>query len=203
MRYPIVISLYNSINFAEYSMRIRGTIIIRGIVQGSDFVPLSMQRPGNLGSPGPSKSLGARWRSMRSVTASRSSSRPFPGNAVISHRFQDVQDLRDNPPDTFTILESGSGSLSGFIPADIGTCDDCIADMFTPGDGMRATGPHPASTAVRGTASSLPSPTTGSGRRWRSFPCAAPARAKYTTRPAGGTTPRRSPVPPAGRNSLS
>jgi len=41
--------------------------------------------------------------------------------------------MRGDPPDTFIILESGSGSLSGFIPADVATCDDCITDIFTPG----------------------------------------------------------------------
>ncbi|NLA39180.1 MAG: carbamoyltransferase HypF, partial [Methanomicrobiales archaeon] len=44
-----------------------------------------------------------------------------------------IEDLRGDPPDTFTILESGSGSLSGFIPADVAICDDCIADIFRPG----------------------------------------------------------------------
>lgn len=45
----------------------------------------------------------------------------------------EVRDLRGSRPGEFTILESGSGSLSGFIPADVAICDDCIADIFTPG----------------------------------------------------------------------
>jgi len=36
-------------------------------------------------------------------------------------------------PDGFVILKSGTGSFSGMIPPDIAICDDCIADIFTPG----------------------------------------------------------------------
>ncbi|GAB7014775.1 carbamoyltransferase HypF [Methanogenium cariaci] len=44
-----------------------------------------------------------------------------------------VTDSDEPVPRGFTILESTTGTLSGFIPADVATCDECIRDIFTPG----------------------------------------------------------------------
>ncbi len=41
--------------------------------------------------------------------------------------------LVGEPPAGFTILESGAGSHSGFIPTDVAVCDECIADITAPG----------------------------------------------------------------------
>ncbi len=45
----------------------------------------------------------------------------------------DVTETDADIPDGFVILKSGTGSFSGMIPPDIAICDDCIADIFTPG----------------------------------------------------------------------
>ncbi|MEM2124323.1 MAG: carbamoyltransferase HypF, partial [Methanolinea sp.] len=36
-------------------------------------------------------------------------------------------------PGSFSIIESDRGSLSGMIPPDIATCDECLSDIFSPG----------------------------------------------------------------------
>ncbi len=40
-----------------------------------------------------------------------------------------VEDYRGDIPDGFVILPSSEGSLSGMIPPDLATCDECIADI--------------------------------------------------------------------------
>ena len=115
-------------------MRIRGTIIIRGVVQGVGFRPFVYAKAREFGITGTVKNLGSEVEIHAFGDRFEEFLEAVSRGTLLSHIDSvDVQDLRDNPPDTFTILESGSGSLSGFIPADIGTCDDCVADMFTPG----------------------------------------------------------------------
>ena len=115
-------------------MRTRGTIIIRGIVQGVGFRPFVHAKAREFGITGTVKNLGSEVEihafGDRFEEFLAAVSRGTPLSHIDS---VEVQDLRDTPPDTFTILESGSGSRSGFIPADIATCDDCITDIFTPG----------------------------------------------------------------------
>ena len=115
-------------------MRTCGTIIIRGIVQGVGFRPFVYAKAREFGITGTVKNLGSeveihacgeRFEEFLEVV-----SRGTPLSRIDS---VDVQDLRVNQTEGFTILESGSGSLSGFIPADVATCDDCITDIFTPG----------------------------------------------------------------------
>jgi hydrogenase maturation protein HypF len=115
-------------------MRTRGTIIIRGIVQGVGFRPFVYATARKLGITGTVKNLGSE------VEIHASGERFDEFLAIVSRGTPlsridsvDVLDLREEPADGFTILESGSGSLSGFIPADVATCDDCIADIFMPG----------------------------------------------------------------------
>ncbi|MDD2788407.1 acylphosphatase, partial [Methanoculleus sp.] len=115
-------------------MRIRGTIIIRGVVQGVGFRPFVYAKAREFGITGTVKNLGSEVEIHAFGDRFEEFLEAVSRGTLLSHIDSvDVQDLRDNPPDTFTILESGSGSLSGFIPADIGTCDDCVADMFAPG----------------------------------------------------------------------
>mgnify|MGYP000877803165 FL=1 len=115
-------------------MRTRGTIIIRGIVQGVGFRPFVYAQARKFGITGTVKNLGSEVEihafgdHFEEFLAAVSRGTPLSRIDSV-----DIQDLRGNPPDTFTILESGSGSRSGFIPADVATCDDCIADIFTPG----------------------------------------------------------------------
>jgi len=115
-------------------MRTRGIIIIRGIVQGVGFRPFVYAKAREFGITGSVKNLGSEVEihafGNRFEEFLEALSRGTPLSRIDS---VNVRDLRGDPPDTFTILESGSGSLSGFIPADVAICGDCIADIFTPG----------------------------------------------------------------------
>jgi len=115
-------------------MRTRGTIIIRGIVQGVGFRPFVYAKAQKCGITGTVKNLGSEVEihafGERFEEFLAAVSRGTPLSHIDS---VDVRNLRGGAPDTFTILESGSGNLSGFIPADVATCDDCIVDIFTPG----------------------------------------------------------------------
>ena len=115
-------------------MRTRGKIIIRGIVQGVGFRPFVYAKAREFRITGTVKNLGSEVE----IHAFGDHFEEFlkavsEGTPLSQIDSVDVQNLRGNPPDTFTILESGSGSLSGFIPTDVATCDDCIADIFTKG----------------------------------------------------------------------
>jgi len=115
-------------------MRTCGIIIIRGIVQGVGFRPFVYAKAREFRITGTVKNLGSEVEihafGDRFEEFLEAVSRGTPLSHIDS---VDVHNLRGNPPDSFTILESGSGSLSGFIPTDVATCDDCIADIFMPG----------------------------------------------------------------------
>ena len=115
-------------------MRTCGTIIIRGIVQGVGFRPFVYAQARKYGITGTVKNLGSEVEihafGDRFEEFLASVSRGPPLSRIDS---VEVRDLRDDRPEEFIILESSSGSLSGFIPADVATCDDCIADIFTVG----------------------------------------------------------------------
>ena len=115
-------------------MRTRGTIIIRGIVQGVGFRPFVYAKAREFGITGTVKNLGSEVEihafGDHFEEFLEAVSRGTPLSRIDSVI---VRDMRGDPPDTFIILESGSGSRSGFIPADVATCDDCITDIFTPG----------------------------------------------------------------------
>ncbi len=115
-------------------MRTCGTIIIRGIVQGVGFRPFVYAQARKFGITGTVKNLGSEVEihafGDRFEDFLASVSRGPPLSRIDS---VEVRDLRGDRPEEFTILESASGSLSGFIPADVAICDDCIADIFTPG----------------------------------------------------------------------
>ncbi len=115
-------------------MRTRGTIIIRGIVQGVGFRPFVYAKAHEYEMRGTVKNLGseveiAAWGD-RFREFLRAVSQGTPLSRIDS---VDVFDLAGEPPEAFTILESGTGSRSGFIPADVATCDACLADITTPG----------------------------------------------------------------------
>ncbi|MCE5339166.1 MAG: carbamoyltransferase HypF [Methanomicrobiaceae archaeon] len=115
-------------------MRTRGTIIIRGIVQGVGFRPFVYAKAQEFGITGTVKNLGSEVEIHAFGDRFEEFLAAVSQGTPLSHIDSvEVRDLRGNVPDTFTILESGSGNLSGFIPADVATCDDCIVDILTPG----------------------------------------------------------------------
>lgn len=115
-------------------MRTSGTIIIRGIVQGVGFRPFVYAKAREFGITGTVKNLGSEVEIHASGDCFEefleAVSRGTPLSQIDS---VDVRNLRGGQAEGFTILESNSGSLSGFIPTDVAICDDCIADIFTQG----------------------------------------------------------------------
>ena len=72
---------------------------------------------------------------MQKETGSKSSLRPSPGARRMA-RIDSVDVTGTGTgrnPAWFSILKSGTGSLTGMIPPDIAICDDCIADIFDAG----------------------------------------------------------------------
>src|SRR5690554_5365684 len=115
-------------------MRTSGTIIIRGIVQGVGFRPFVYAKAQEFGITGTVKNLGSEVE----IHASGERFEEFldavsRGTPLSQIDSVDVQNLRGRQTGEFTILESNSGSLSGFIPTDVAICDDCIADIFEQG----------------------------------------------------------------------
>ena len=116
-------------------MQKKGRISVRGIVQGVGFRPFVYARACEFGISGSVKNLGSE------VEIYARGERFADFLAAVSRRPADVPDRfgqRDRNrsvdiPDGFVILKSKSGSFSGMIPPDIAICDDCIADIFTPG----------------------------------------------------------------------
>ena len=80
----------------------------------------------------------------------------------------------------FAIELSDATARTALIPADVATCDDCLARAVRP---RRPALPLPVrqlhATAGRASRSSAPSPTTGRTRRWPAFPLCADCRREY------------------------
>ena len=111
-------------------MRSSGTIIIRGIVQGVGFRPFVYAQAKKFGITGHVKNLGSeveivafgpRFEAFLAVV-----SRGTPLSRIDS---VEVRDLSGKAPLDFRIRESGSGSFTGFIPADVAICEECIGDI--------------------------------------------------------------------------
>lgn len=115
-------------------MQKRGRISVRGIVQGVGFRPFVYARACEYGITGSVKNLGSEVeiyaRGERFADFLAAVSRGPPMSRIDS---VDVTETSVDIPDGFVILKSGTGSFSGMIPPDIAICDDCIADIFTPG----------------------------------------------------------------------
>ncbi len=115
-------------------MQKRGRISVRGIVQGVGFRPFVYARACEYGIAGSVKNLGSEVeiyaRGERFADFLAAVSRGPPMSRIDS---VDVTETSVDIPDGFVILKSGTGSFSGMIPPDIAICDDCIADIFTPG----------------------------------------------------------------------
>ncbi|HDR73839.1 MAG TPA: carbamoyltransferase HypF [Methanoculleus sp.] len=115
-------------------MRRKGTISVRGIVQGVGFRPFVFARAKALGITGTVKNLGSeveivafgdRFEEFLAAVA-----RGPPLARIDSVA---VHDAAGPAPAAFRILPSGEGALSGFLPADVAICDECRADIRTPG----------------------------------------------------------------------
>ncbi|MGD0534673.1 MAG: carbamoyltransferase HypF [Methanoregula sp.] len=115
-------------------MQKRGRISVRGIVQGVGFRPFVYARACEFGIAGSVKNLGSEVeifaRGERFADFLAAVSRGPPMSRIDS---VDVTETTEDIPDGFVIKKSGTGSFSGMIPPDIAICDDCIADIFTPG----------------------------------------------------------------------
>ncbi|HZD42605.1 MAG TPA: acylphosphatase, partial [Methanomicrobiales archaeon] len=115
-------------------MRSSGKIIIRGIVQGVGFRPFVYAQALKYGIRGTVKNLGSEVEIIaygdNFEDFLESVSRGPPLSRIDS---VEVQDIDGTPPPAFTILPSGTGSLSGFIPADVAICEECVADIMQEG----------------------------------------------------------------------
>ncbi|MDD1700787.1 MAG: carbamoyltransferase HypF [Methanoregula sp.] len=115
-------------------MQRKGKITVRGIVQGVGFRPFVYTQAHALGISGTVKNLGseveifARGENFEKFL--KEVSRGPPLSRIDS---VEVADVREEIPDGFFILPSGSGSLTGMIPPDVAACDDCISDIFQKG----------------------------------------------------------------------
>jgi hydrogenase maturation protein HypF len=117
-------------------MQRKGKITVRGIVQGVGFRPFVYATAHALGISGTVKNLGseveiyAEGRQFEEFLAEVSRGPPLS-------RIDSVDVTGLDPsfkiPQGFSILKSGTGSLTGMIPPDIALCDECLLDIFMPG----------------------------------------------------------------------
>ncbi len=183
-------------------MQKKGRISVRGIVQGVGFRPFVYARACEFGIAGSVKNLGSEVeifaRGERFADFLAAVSRGPPMSRIDS---VDVTETTEDIPDGFVIKKSGTGSFSGMIPPDIAICDDCIADIFTPGG--RYEGYWATSCVNCGPRYSIirEIPSIGNGQAWIRSRCARHARVSTATRTPGVTTRRRSPATPAARSS--
>jgi len=112
-------------------MQKTGKITVRGIVQGVGFRPFVYAQAHALGIAGTVKNLGseveifARGERFEAFLAAVSHGPPLSRIDSI-----DVIAVRQEIPEGFHILPSGTGSLTGMIPPDVAICDECISDIF-------------------------------------------------------------------------
>ena len=109
----------------------QGRIIIRGIVQGVGFRPFVYAKARNLGITGTVQNAGSEVR----ISAYGERFREFCD--LVSHGTPlsvidsvDIMPLPGAWPQSFEIIPSETGALSGLIPPDIATCQECIQDIF-------------------------------------------------------------------------
>jgi len=112
-------------------MQTQGRISVRGIVQGVGFRPFVYAQAHAYTIKGWVKNLGSEVEILASgerfadFLAAVSRGPPLARIDSVS-----VTETSEKIPKGFTILKSGSGSLSGMIPPDIAMCGDCISDIF-------------------------------------------------------------------------
>lgn len=112
-------------------MQKTGKITVRGIVQGVGFRPFVYAKACELGISGTVKNLGseveifARGEQFETFLAAVSRGPPLSRIDSV-----EVTPCRQEIPEGFFILPSGTGSLTGMIPPDIAICNACISDIF-------------------------------------------------------------------------
>lgn len=111
----------------------QGRIIIRGIVQGVGFRPFVYAKAHELGIVGTVQNAGSEVR----INAYGDQFEKFrdlvaAGTPLSVIDSVETLPIQDPWPDSFSIIPSAEGSLTGLIPPDVATCDDCIADIFKP-----------------------------------------------------------------------
>ncbi len=111
-------------------MQTAGIIIVRGIVQGVGFRPFVFRKAVEFGISGTVTNLGSeveiRADGARFSEFLREVSRGPPMSRIDTI---DVLPLTEIPSAGFFIEPSREGSLSGMIPPDIATCEECIQDI--------------------------------------------------------------------------
>ncbi|MFH0968734.1 MAG: carbamoyltransferase HypF [Methanobacteriota archaeon] len=110
----------------------QGRIIIRGIVQGVGFRPFVYAKAQELGIVGSVQNAGSEVR----ICAYGDRFEEFcdlvsQGTPLSVIDSVEVRPLQGEYPQDFLIIPSATGVLSGLIPPDIATCNDCIQDIFT------------------------------------------------------------------------
>lgn len=115
-------------------MQRQGRIIIRGVVQGVGFRPFVYAKAEELGITGSVQNAGSEVRILafgdRFEEFCQQVSQGTPLSVIDSVR---VEPLTSAPPGSFSIIPSATGTLSGLIPPDVATCEECIRDIRTPG----------------------------------------------------------------------
>ncbi|MGC9436097.1 MAG: carbamoyltransferase HypF [Methanomicrobiales archaeon] len=111
-----------------------GKITIRGIVQGVGFRPFVYSEAVRRGMHGWVKNLGSEVE----IVAEGDRFDDFVAAVSRGTPLSRIDSVEIGPAPLvdgsgFVILESGDGRRSGFIPADVAICDDCVEDLFTPG----------------------------------------------------------------------
>lgn len=110
----------------------QGRIIIKGVVQGVGFRPFVYAKARELGIVGSVQNAGSEVRinayGDQFETFCKVVSRGTPLSVIDS---VEVVPLTGSWPESFSIIPSAEGTLSGLIPPDIATCEACIRDIFT------------------------------------------------------------------------
>jgi hydrogenase maturation protein HypF len=112
----------------------QGRIIIRGVVQGVGFRPFVYAKALELGITGTVQNAGSEVR----ISAYGDRFREFcdlvsRGTPLSCIDSVDILPLTGPRPASFEIIPSETGTLSGLVPPDVATCQECIQDIFTPG----------------------------------------------------------------------
>lgn len=107
-----------------------GRIIVKGIVQGVGFRPFVYSLAKKYDIDGSVQNLGSEVR----VVASGENFGLFlseirRGTPLSKIDSVETEDYSGTVGPGFYIDKSSTGTLSGFIPADVSICDDCIADI--------------------------------------------------------------------------
>ena len=111
-------------------MRRNGRILVRGVVQGVGFRPFVYARAREYGISGYVKNLGSEVEIYAKGDAFEDfllSIRTGPPLARID--YLSVTPWEGPYPKDFLILPSSPGTMSGMIPPDIATCEECLADI--------------------------------------------------------------------------